>query len=126
MAAYPKGIRSNPCRVLHPFPLQKESRMSASADQSAHPVGIECPVCGHRFRVPINSLSLGGTISCQACNRDILITTRVIRQLLRQIDSDLSAPQDLPFLLRPSISHSNANHGVAGETPSHFEEKRSS
>lgn len=78
--------------------------MTASADTGSHPVEIECPSCGHRFRVPIKGVSVGGSVPCHSCKFDILIATCTIRQLLQQIDTDLRTHQDLPILLRPPVS----------------------
>lgn len=77
-----------------------ESCMSATTETS-HPVEVECPSCNNRFRVPLKTLSAGVNFPCHGCGGDILITTRALRQLLREIDNDLRSADDLPIVLRP-------------------------
>ena len=72
-----------------------------AASQTSHPVDVECPSCSHRFRVPLNTLSVGERLSCRSCGGEILIATSALRQLLREIDKDLHTPDDRPLLLQP-------------------------
>jgi hypothetical protein len=73
----------------------------AAGNETSHPVEVECPFCGHRFRMPLQALSAGVPLHCRGCSCDIPIATPALRQLLREIDKDLRSPDDLPIVLRP-------------------------
>jgi len=90
-----------------PYALVRKSSMlkSAAGNENSHPVDVECPSCCHRFRVPLKAFSAGTALACPNCNSSILITTPALRQLLKEIDNDLRAPDDLPIVLRPPACH---------------------
>jgi len=71
--------------------------MTTALDSIRYPLG--CPECGHRFKLPIASLSQGCSIHCPKCGASLKINNYQ-RSLIRRKAEQAVSNQDVMDALR--------------------------